>query len=95
MSNSTGKVSTNNRLLIWKKTLPDPSKNVVLSVYSCYEELGGCLLQGQPIAYASRSLNKAERNYDQIEKELLAVVFGCTLLRQFVYEYTCGVITSH
>jgi hypothetical protein len=52
-------------------------------------------LQGQPIAYASRSLNKAERNYDQIEKELLAVVFGCTLLRQFVYGKRVHVQSDH
>ena len=29
----------------------------------------------QPIAYASRILNKAGRNYPQIERELLGVVF--------------------
>lgn len=64
----------------------DPSKNVVLSVDASSENLGGCILQdGQPIAYASRSLNKAEKNYAQIEKELLAVVFGCTKFHQFLY----------
>ena len=40
----------------------DPSQN----------GLGGCLLQeGRPVIYASRSLTSAERNYAQIEKELL------------------------
>ena len=40
--------------------------------------LGAVLFQeGHPISYASRSLTTAEQNYAQIEKKLLAVVFGC------------------
>ena len=38
----------------------------------------------QPIAYASRILNKAEKNYPQIERELLGVVFGVMKFRLFV-----------
>jgi hypothetical protein len=58
--------------------------------------LGAALLQeGRPVAYAARSLHKAERNYSQIEKELLGVVFGC---ERFAF-YTTGrptqILTDH
>ena len=39
--------------------------------------LGACLMQdGQPIAYASSSLSPTEQQYAQIEKEMLAIIFG-------------------
>ena len=41
--------------------------------------------QGQPVSYASRALTKAEQNYSQIEKELLAQVFGMEHNHQYVY----------
>ena len=53
------------------------SADVTVSVDASSEGLGACLLQGmQPVAYASRALNNVERNYAQIEKEMLGVVFG-------------------
>ena len=48
----------------------DEKEDIVLSVDSSKDALGACILQnGHPIAYASRSLNKSEQNYVQIEKE--------------------------
>ena len=39
--------------------------------------VGACLMQDEhPVAYASRALTPTETNYAQIEKELLAIVFG-------------------
>ena len=38
-----------------------------------------------PIAYASKSLITSQRNYAQIEKEMLAIVFGCTKFHDYIY----------
>ena len=47
--------------------------------------LGSVLLQnGQPVAFASRSLTKTEQRYAQIEKECLAIVFSCERFSQYL-----------
>ena len=48
--------------------------------------IGFVLMQnGQPVSYSSRALTTTERNYSQIEKELLAQVFGVERIHQYVY----------
>ncbi len=39
----------------------------------------------RPIAYASCSLTKAERNYSQLEREALAIIFGLQRFHQYIY----------
>ena len=51
--------------------------------------------QGQPVTYASRALPKAEQNYSQIEKELLAQVFGMEHNHQYVYGRRVTLWTDH
>lgn len=47
--------------------------------------LGATLLQnGQPVAFASRTLSAVEQRYAQIEKECLAIVFGCQKFSQYI-----------
>ena len=74
----------------------DVSADVTVSVDASSEGVGACLLQGmQPVAYASRALNSAERNYTQIEKEMLAIVFGTNKFHQYIYGKQVSVETDH
>ncbi|KPJ13895.1 Retrotransposable element Tf2 155 kDa protein type 1 [Papilio machaon] len=64
----------------------DVNKPVVLSVDASKNGLGACLLQNNlPVSYASRTLTKAEQNYAQIEKELLACVFACEKFYSYIF----------
>ena len=57
---------------------------IIESDASCFG-LGACLIQnGVPVYFASRVLTQTERNYAQIEKELLAIVFACKRFDQFI-----------
>jgi len=61
----------------------DPDKDLVLHVDSSKDGLGADLLQdGHPLEFVSRS---AERNWAQIEKEALAVLFGLERFDQYTY----------
>ena len=74
----------------------DPKMPVKLQVDACKSGLGAVLMQGgSPIAYASRSLTETECNYAQIEKELLAVTFGCERFHQYIYAKKVLVETDH
>ncbi|GBM62057.1 Transposon Tf2-9 polyprotein, partial [Araneus ventricosus] len=58
--------------------------------------LGAVLQQrGKPIAFASSTLTPAQRNYAHIEKELLAVVYGCKKFHQYVYGTKFKIYSDH
>ena len=63
-----------------------PDRPITLSVDASSKGLGAVLIQDEhPIAYASKSLSSTQQNYTQIEKEMLAVVFGCTKFHDYIY----------
>ncbi len=49
----------------------------------------------KPVGYASRTLNKAEQNYSQLEKEGLSLVFGIKKFYAYVFGRSFELITDH
>ena len=62
--------------------------------------LGACLMHiigscEQPVAYASRTLSQAERNYAQVEREALSIIFGVKRFNQYLYGRHFTLVTDH
>ena len=61
-------------------------KETVLNVDASSTGLGGVVLQeGKPVAYGSRTLTKCEQRYANIERELLAIVWGVEKFHTYMY----------
>ena len=78
--------------LIYKEMLRhyyDPSKKSVIQVDASSRGLEADFeanaIEGKPIAFASKSLTETEQRFANIERELLAVVFGCERFRTYIY----------
>ncbi|XP_041485958.1 uncharacterized protein K02A2.6-like [Lytechinus variegatus] len=78
----------------------DCTKPTKISADASKNGLGAVLLQQHeqnwhPIAYASRAMTDAETRYAQIEKELLAITYGCEKFHQYIYGQKIEVETDH
>ncbi len=51
--------------------------------------------QEKPIAFASRSLSKAEANYAQTECESLSIEFGVCKFYQYIFGMKFTLLTNH
>ena len=74
----------------------DVTKEVTLQCDASQSGVGAALLQEvDPVAFTSRALTSTERNYAQIEKELLAIVHACDRFDQYVFGREITVETDH
>ena len=80
---------------------PDFSRPFILETDASGVGLGAVLAQEQtdgavkPIAYASRSIQKHERNYGITELEGLGVVWAVKYFRAYLYGHRCTLYTDH
>ena len=64
----------------------DQKEPVTLSVDASSKGIGAVILYNdRPVAYASKALTKSQQNYHQIEKEMLAIMFGCERFQDYLY----------
>ena len=74
----------------------DGRKPVVVQTDASMRGAGAVLLQdGRPVAYASKSFTDRESNYSNIEREMLAVVFGLERFHYYVYGRQVTVESDH
>lgn len=85
---------------LWRQNLelvvPDWDKNFVLESDASNVGLGAVLKQdGKTIAYVSRTLKKAERNYSITEKEVLAALWAMEKLRYYLDGREFDLVSDH
>ena len=74
----------------------DVSKEVSLQCDASQSGLGAALLQeGQPVAFTSRAFTVTEKNYAQIEKELLSMEHACERFDQYLFGREDTLETDH
>ena len=74
----------------------DSSVETFIQTDASQRGLGAVLLQqGQPVCYATKALTDTEKNYSNIEKDTLGVVWGLERFNYFIFGKHCTVNTNH
>ncbi|KAK2711088.1 hypothetical protein QYM36_012307 [Artemia franciscana] len=75
----------------------DPtSGNIELQIDASKFGHGATILQNrQTVSFASRSFNRTEQNYSQLEKELCAILFGCLHYHHYLYGKKFIFVSDH
>ena len=77
-------------------TFFDVNKDVLLSADASSHGIGAMIAQeGKPVAYTSQAFTPAQKNYAQIEKELLAIQIACSKFDKYLYGRRVFVETDH
>lgn len=78
----------------------DPAKPLKLECDASPHGIGAVLFHtdgkvNRPIGFRSRTLTTAERNYSQLEREALALVFGVSKFRDYLLNRDFTLVTDH
>ena len=79
----------------------DSNLELIVTCDACSYGIGACILHKMPngtnklIAYASRTFLPAERNYSQIEKEALEILFSVTKFNHYLHGRHFVLQTDH
>ena len=79
----------------------DESKPLLLAVDASPYGVGATLMHAfpdgtqRPIAFASKTLSKAQQNYAQLDREALAIIFGLDKFRIYLYGRRFTILSDH
>ncbi|KAL9956099.1 hypothetical protein ACROYT_G037526 [Oculina patagonica] len=76
--------------------MPSKRKEIILQVDASLKGLGATLMQdSKSVAFASKALTDVETRYANIERELLAVVYGCEKFHTYLFGHSFTVHSDH